>query len=504
MMSRGLNIGVRTIGAAAVASCLFLMPASAAAQTTVVIDEPNTQVADTRIQGGSNANTVFDKAPLATKVHPSNATYHRRSVLKFDTHNTVPRGATVQSAKITFTISRADRGTRTVSLFRLSRTFDPKYTTWNRRKHAYRWNKRGGDLAEKWAQAAVGSTVGTKVTFDVTSLVQAVVKGKYGDSRYTRIALVDRGHGSDTSYKEFFSTEASSASTRPKLTVVYGSAKASAAPKPKPTPAPKPEEPEEKPEPREDAPTGSTFKVLQWNIHRAWGTDGKYDLNRIANWIVKLNPSIVSLNEVERFSNFANEDQPVHLEKLVEAKTGRNWYRYYRTGNGAAKGHGNLILSRYPIASTADCQLSATRVLAQASIHVNGRLVNFYSTHWDSARSSSRRISEAKNARSCLNNDAEQKIIAGDFNAQASSSEIAIMKENFSDAWLKADASNDAYSYSGNSRYGATRKSRIDYVFMSKRASKVVLKKAQVVDTRDSRGKMPSDHKPLVVTFEVG
>ena len=503
-MSRRVNTGVRMFGAALLASCLCL-PAPAAAQTRVVIDDPQTQVADARIQGGSFANTVFDKAPLATKVHPKTATYHRRSVIKFDTHNTVPEGATVQSATITFTISRAGRSTRTISLYRLSRTFVPKYTTWYRRKSGLQWRSAGGDLAEKWAQASVGDDVGSKVTFDVTSLVQAVVNGKYGRSRYTRIGLVDLGVASNNSYKEFFSTEADNPSVRPTMTVVYGR-EIKDTPKP---PAPKPPAPPEKTPPDDNppkddpAPSGASFRLLHWNIHRAWGTDGKYDLNRIANWIVKLNPNIVSLNEVERFSSYAREDQAERLEAMLESKTGRTWYKYYRTGNGAATGHGNAILSRYPIASTAYCQLSATRTLAQVTINVNGRLVNFYSTHLDSAKGNSKRIREVRNMNSCLSNDAQQKIIAGDFNAQSTASEIGIMKQNHVDVWAKADDNGDARSYPGNRRHGATRNTRIDYVWVSKGASLVSIKNAEVVDTRDGRGKMPSDHKPLVVTLSV-
>ena len=43
----------------------------------------------------------------------------------------------------------------------------------------------------------------------------------------------------------------------------------------------------------------------------------------------------------------------------------------------------------------------------------------------------------------------------------------------------------------------------IDYAFYSKGASRLNLKEARVFDTRDSRGVMPSDHGPLMSTFEV-
>jgi endonuclease/exonuclease/phosphatase family metal-dependent hydrolase len=246
------------------------------------------------------------------------------------------------------------------------------------------------------------------------------------------------------------------------------------------------------------------LKVLHWNIHRGWGTDGKYDLNRIGDWIVKMNPHVVSLNEVQRFTSYANEDQPGRLHSMLESKTGAEWYLYFRTPSGSSRGHGNAILSRFPIVSTSYCELSGDRVAANIAITVNGRLVNFYSTHLNSSSSTGRnRIAEVKRLLACLGTDAEQKIIAGDFNARDYTSEIGLMEALHRDGWAESKADGTAVDYAGNSAPGATRKRRIDYVWYSKRATAIALKKAQMFDTRNARGSMPSDHKPLVVTFEV-
>jgi endonuclease/exonuclease/phosphatase family metal-dependent hydrolase len=467
-----------------------LLVGAASAQTTVSISDPIVHVDDARIQGGSMANTVFDGEKLATKIHPTNAAYTRRSVLKFDTHNTVPAGATVSSATLVLTISKADAESRRLGVYRLSQTFDEDYASWTVRKSGSKWTTQGGDLAEKFAELSVGSTVGSKVSFDLTKLVQGVVKGTYGSSRYTRIALVDLGSGSNTSYKEFHNSESSDTSVRPVLKVVYGGS------------APPPDDPEPEPEPA-PAPTGSTIKVLHWNIHRGYATDGAYNLSTIGSWLAKINPHVISLNEVHYDTSYTDDNQPALLKQMLESKTGRTWYSYFRTTAGSTKGHGNLILSRYPISASGYCQLDSARVAAQATVAVNGRNVNFYSTHLDSADSGTKRIAEVKALLSCLGNDAEQKIVAGDFNAQASSTEINLMKDLYVDGWAKADANGDAYSYPGNTRWGATRNSRIDYVFVSEKAGYTVIRKAEVLDTRDSSGDMPSDHKPLVLTLEI-
>ena len=470
----------------ALACVATLSSGVASAQTTLTLGTPDTQVTDATIGSGTAASTVNNGGSLAVRLSTDvNAT--RRALLKFDTENTIPAGTAITSAKLTLYVrSAAGATTRTLGLYDITKSWLEQQATWKTRKSGYAWVTQGGDLGTKAASVTVPATAGTAVTVDVTALVQTAVKATSATSRYTRIALVDTGAADSTSFREFHSSESTDTARRPKLVVVYGGTTTTA-----PAPAPAP------------APSGSTLKVLDWNIHRAWGTDGKYSVERIANWIVKLNPHLVSLNEVERYSSFANEDQTQTLLSMLKAKTGAAWYAYYRTGNGATNGHGNAIFSRFPIISTSYCQLSGTRVAANVAVTVNGRLVNFYSTHLDSSDGNSYRIAEVKKLLPCLASDAEQKIIAGDFNARVGTTEIGLMTASFLDTWAEAAADGTAYSYAGNSSFGATRNGRIDFVFASKSATALVVKRAEVFDTRDANGYMPSDHKPLLVNFEV-
>src|SRR5207244_8371496 len=117
---------------------------------------------------------------------------------------------------------------------------------------------------------------GAKVYVDVTTLVQAAVNGT--TSRYTRVGLSDLGASTSASYREYYSSKAVDPSVRPVLTVVYGSASNT---QPPPSPS-------------------GTLRVLQYNTHHGgWGTDGVYDPNRIVDWIMKANPDVISLNEIE-------------------------------------------------------------------------------------------------------------------------------------------------------------------------------------------------------------
>ena len=252
----------------------------------------------------------------------------------------------------------------------------------------------------------------------------------------------------------------------------------------------------------DDRPSGGTvLKVLDWNIHHGVGTDGKYDIDRIATAIAKTGANVVSLNEVERYTGWGNEDQPERFAALLRAKTGRTWRYNFAQNSGRARGQGNLILTTFEIESEDDGLLSHTRSVARIAILVNGVRVNVFSTHLD-AESGARRARQMRELVTWADNFPEQRILVGDFNAWPGAGEIGIMTAAHADAWATAKRSGKAVAYSGNSA-GNTRNSRIDYAFYSKGAGKLRLREARVWDMRDRNGRMPSDHRPLSATFDV-
>jgi endonuclease/exonuclease/phosphatase family metal-dependent hydrolase len=286
-------------------------------------------------------------------------------------------------------------------------------------------------------------------------------------------------------------------------------------PAPEPSPAPEPPTPAPEPPPApapdpgdggedEGDPQPSTLRVLHWNTHHGRGTDNVYDLDRIATWIARMNPDVVSLNEVEKYSDsYGNEDQPARYAALLKAKTGRTWYYHFaeRSGNWSSNGQGNLLLSRFPIDATARLALSCDRSGALATIHVNGRAVTVVSTHLAND-SSTCRVDEAGDVTAWAEGFVGPRIIAGDWNATQQRSEYRMMLGSYYDAWAAAKSAGTAVDFPDNIRDGATHEYRIDYVFHSKDAA-LKLQKAEVIDTRDSDGTRPSDHKPLVATYSV-
>ena len=469
---------------AAAAAAVVASPASA--QTTVTINEPTTQVVHATLRGGTYANTNFNNV-LETRAS-SDLTYERRAMLKFDTQNTIPAGSNVTVATLTVTVKGADQGlTRHIAAYQVTNSFTESETTWNIRRTAEKWVSAGGDIATKLSTQTVTDVVGSKLTFDVTSLVKAAVAGSLGSSRYTRVMLVDLDAPTNLSWRSYYSATDSNSANRPTLTVTYGGS----APPPPPTP-----------------PSGSgvTLKVLEYNTqHGGIGTDGVYSPDRSASVVAKINPDVVSLCELESWDSYDSGDAIAQWKAMLESKTGQTWYSLdiQDYGDWTAGGIRNAIFSKYPISASYRHEFSTgrDRTVGGISISVNGRNINFMSTHFD-PYDESNRISEATQLVSYAGGFAEDRIILGDFNALPGTTEMNIIANAYHDAWADAVKMGTQISAADNPN-GYTRRGRIDFVWYSKGEAHLTLKSVQVVDTRDSNGVMPSDHRPLLATFAV-
>jgi endonuclease/exonuclease/phosphatase family metal-dependent hydrolase len=250
------------------------------------------------------------------------------------------------------------------------------------------------------------------------------------------------------------------------------------------------------------AQTAGMLKVLDWNTHHGVGSDGVYNIERFVPWIASSGANVVSLNEVEKFTSWGNEDQPARYAALLQGATGKPWYYSFAQRDGAAKGQGNLILSTFPIAAASQKLLSYSRSVARVQVVVNGETVNVFSTHLD-ADSSTRRATQMAELKAWAASFPQPHIFAGDFNAWPGATEIATMTAFAIDAWAAAQTQGLAVAYPGNEA-GNTRNSRIDYIWYAKAATQLTLKGAQVLDTRDASGRTPSDHRPVTATFQVG
>jgi endonuclease/exonuclease/phosphatase family metal-dependent hydrolase len=291
--------------------------------------------------------------------------------------------------------------------------------------------------------------------------------------------------GADTeSGRTFHSSRAGTASVRPKLVVTYGSATSLPA----------------------TTTSGSTLKVMTYNTHHGVGTDGRYNLDRIATVIANQRPDVVSLNEVMVNSSYGNgENQPATYRSLLQQKTGRTWYYVYARMDGdwssTSWSVGNVLLSRFPFSTTTKHELSTgAHSVAHGTIVVNGRTINLFSTHvsWDNA---SWRTTETRGVKSWASTWSENRIVMGDFNTWPGTSDYQIMASAYADSWAAGVKAGIASSPSGST--GSTRgSSRFDYIYRSFGASALVLTRILVPNT-SSGGVKPSDHDPVVATFTV-
>jgi endonuclease/exonuclease/phosphatase family metal-dependent hydrolase len=257
-------------------------------------------------------------------------------------------------------------------------------------------------------------------------------------------------------------------------------------------------------------PASAQIKVLSWNVSFGQGTDGVTNWNRIATYIANFNADLVALCEMPP-ADIGN------LVSLLSQKTGSTWYSHFVPKWPGYEYEGNLILSKYSFSSTSARYLSYERSVAQATVNIGGRNVNFFSTHLDHT-SSSLRYQQVTELQSFTSGFSETRIVAGDFNAGPDLSEAIHMSEQYYDSWVNAMNIGTASAYSDNPVYmhTRTRRGRIDYVWLSKNSNSVI-KSAQIPDVRDLNNKnvvvslgtaddwgvRPSDHNPTIAIIEL-
>jgi endonuclease/exonuclease/phosphatase family metal-dependent hydrolase len=159
--------------------------------------------------------------------------------------------------------------------------------------------------------------------------------------------------------------------------------------------------------------------------------------------------------------------------------------------------------------------------VAEATINVNGKLISFFSTHFQwPAGASGERQTEANQLVSFASKFAEPRIIAGDLNAQVYTPEVGIILQQYYGAWDEAMSKGVATSYPDNpvSSMTRSRKSRIDHIFYAKGATGISVAGAEIPDQRtpgtaglvtvkigttDDKGLRPSDHNFVEATLNL-
>ncbi len=256
------------------------------------------------------------------------------------------------------------------------------------------------------------------------------------------------------------------------------------------------------------------LRIVEANIsYGGHGTDNVIDLNRTTDLLVKLKPDLASL--VETIGGY---NDPTLITGLMKEKTGLTWYSHYVPKYLGCE-EGVMVLSKWPIVSSASLYMSYQMPVAEATISVNGKLISFFSTHfqWPEDASAQRQV-EANQMIAFASQFAEPRIIGGDLNAQVYTPEVETILQQYHGAWDVAASRGIATGYPDNPPSAATRtrRSRIDHIFYSKAASGISVTEAEVPDQRapntaakvavklgttDDEGVRPSDHNFVEATL---
>src|SRR5690242_1195080 len=258
------------------------------------------------------------------------------------------------------------------------------------------------------------------------------------------------------------------------------------------------------------AVNAAPLRVLSWNIQFGEGTDGVRDFNRIAAWLARMNPDVITLCEMP-------PDQIPTLVASLTQRSGRAWFTYF-VPKAPGINEGNLILSTYSFNATNSMFLSYTRSVAQVTINVGGRNINFFATHLD-ATSSGLRQTEVQELLSWTNGFAGPKVLSGDMNAANDTPEVLSLLNVFRDSWVDALNQGTALAYPDNPVWlnTRTRRWRIDFVLYSSDQTIFAARGSNIPDTRDlsnthvttllgtpdDKGVRPSDHNLVVADFDV-
>jgi endonuclease/exonuclease/phosphatase family metal-dependent hydrolase len=219
--------------------------------------------------------------------------------------------------------------------------------------------------------------------------------------------------------------------------------------------------------------------------------DKRLDLQRIADVIMKQDPDLVGLQEVDRgVKRTEGKDEIGELAKLT-----RMDYAFAHNLDYQGGQYGVAILSKSLIQKVdhrkyENLREAERRGVLLVEVELGGRTITFVTTHLDYQYDDGR-LFETEQLKKFIDPVKGPLIVVGDFNDEPVGAAYKLMLNNFDDAWLTSRAKDDGFSYPADKPA-----KRIDYVFLRK-GDGIRAKKAWTVET------LASDHVPVVAVLEI-
>jgi endonuclease/exonuclease/phosphatase family metal-dependent hydrolase len=234
-----------------------------------------------------------------------------------------------------------------------------------------------------------------------------------------------------------------------------------------------------------------TLRVLTYNIHHGEGTDGRFDLSRLADVMTSVHPDLVALQEVDQGTErVSGVSELTELARLTDMHPAFGRAMDYLGGQ-----YGVAVLSRWPLLRAHNDPLPGladreprTALTVEVDAGDGGPLVEFTCTHLDQMRDPENRLAQARTLNTRLvHEDGRATILAGDLNARPGTEVMALFDERWTDPPAEDPSPT---SPSGRPRL------RVDYVLVRPAAS------WRVIESRIIDEPVASDHRPLLVVLE--
>lgn len=240
------------------------------------------------------------------------------------------------------------------------------------------------------------------------------------------------------------------------------------------------------------AAEAESIRIMTYNIHHGEGTDGKLDLDRIADIILAEHPDIVCLQEIDRnLPRTSKLDFPEELAKRLNMK-GRFGPNYRFDGGD----YGNATFTRFEISAHENVSLPGPegiepRGALRVTVNLDGRELDVWNTHLGLGPGERRDQAAAivDHLRPGV-----PAVLAGDLNETRDAPALQQLLTVFNDTW-----SGNRGEAEGTVGLGGKRPKRIDFVLATPELN--VLSSRAVVNERTA---VASDHAPYVAELGMG
>ena len=228
------------------------------------------------------------------------------------------------------------------------------------------------------------------------------------------------------------------------------------------------------------------LRVMTYNIHHCQGTDGRTDIQRIANVIKTAKADLVALQEVDYMTKRSGRiDQAAKLGELCGMKSFFGRAIDYQGGR-----YGNAVLSKDAHLEIENLRLpgrgAENRNILAVSFPLARRLtVTFASTHFDH-KSVDARAKAANFIAKTMPQKRSLMIVAGDLNCSPDSEELRPLSKMF-----RSVNEEPLATFPNRSP-----KSQIDFILYDRR-SRWSVESVEVIDDGGA-----SDHRPLLAVIK--